>query len=88
MSDQVDLLRDQINQLERSLNRRLDQQDRQLQDIKQQTTLTNSRVTKLENVRSHAEGVVSAFRWLPTVLAGGLSTGLTIVLMALTGNLH
>lgn len=77
-----------LDDMRDDLNRRLDSQDRELREIKKQTTATNGRVTVLEKARSRAEGMVSAFRWIPTVLAASLSTGLTILLMALTGNIH
>ena len=82
------MLNEKIDTLERNLNRRLDIQDRALSDIKTQTQLTNGRVTALERARERAQGVMFAFSWLPPVITAAVTAGLTILTMALTGNLH
>ena len=93
------LLEKQITALERSLNQRLDtteknvserfdRQDRELREIKEQTLKTNGRVTVLERARERGLGMVTAFRWIPAVIAAGLSSGLTLLGMALAGAFH
>jgi hypothetical protein len=93
------LLRDQIKTLEanlnrrlddteRNLNRRLDKQDADLSEIRKQTKETNGRVTKLEKARERAQGMVFAVRWIPGFLTAGFSAGLTVLIMAISGNLH
>jgi hypothetical protein len=93
------LLEKQISTLERNLNQRLDatertvtarfdRQDRDLQEIKQQTQRTNGRVTALEKARERAQGTMSAFSWIPPILASAVTAGLTILVMALSGGLH
>jgi hypothetical protein len=93
------LLRDQIATLERNLNRRLDtternmgerldRQDTQLQRIEGKVDKTNGRVTVLEKARERAQGVVSAYRWLPPTLAAIVTAGMTVLIMALSGGLH
>jgi hypothetical protein len=94
----ISLLRDQISTLEANLNKRLDitedsvtnrfdQQDNTLKRIEAQVQKTNGRVTVLERARDRAQGVVTAFRWIPFVLGSGLTAGLTILVMALSGGL-
>lgn len=77
-----------LDATESALNRRLDAQDTQLKDIKAQTTLTNGRVTVLETARAHTQGVMSAYRWVPTALSALFSAGLTILTLALSGSIH
>lgn len=79
---------DKINTLERNLERRLDEQDRQLRDIKTQTQLTNGRVTTLERARERGMGVIAAYRWIPVVIGGALSAGLALLGTALAGGIH
>lgn len=69
-------------------NRRLDAQDRALQDIQKQTRLTNGRVTSLEKDKARGQGMISAFRWVPPVITAMVTAGLTILTMTLTGGLH
>jgi hypothetical protein len=83
----ISLLLTQLQTLERSVNRRFDQQDEQLADIKAQTTRTNGRVTALESARHRAEGTIAAFRWVPAVLGALLTAGITILVMALSGTI-
>lgn len=93
------LILDKINALERNLSRRLDAQDEahrefkaevntRLGEIKTQTTLTNGRVTKLENARERGMGVLAAYKWVPIVIAGALSAGLGLLGTALAGGFH
>lgn len=93
------MLEKQITALERSLTQRLDatdrnvkerfdRQDEELVAIKSQTMRTNGRVTALERARDRAEGVIFAFSWVPVVVASILTSGLTILVMALSGSIR
>jgi chromosome segregation ATPase len=77
-----------LDATERALSQRLDRQDRDLDEIKKQTQRTNGRVTALERARERAQGVIFAYSWLPSTLSAVLGSGLTILVMALSGNLH
>jgi hypothetical protein len=92
LRDQITTLERNLNQrldgTERNLNRRLDQQDTALAEIRTQTTKTNGRVTMLEKARERAQGVRSAYSWVPVALGSILTAGLTILIMALGGGIH
>lgn len=77
-----------LDESDRNTNRRLDTQDTALVEIRTQTQLTNGRVTTLEKARERTQGVISAYRWLPTALSAILGAGLTILVMALSGGIH
>lgn len=93
------LLREQIKTLETNLNRRLDetnesvarrfdQQDKALVRIEGKVDKTNGRVTVLEKARERAQGVMFAFKWVPPLLAAAVTAGLTILTLALSGQIH
>jgi hypothetical protein len=93
------MLEKQITTLEINLNRRLDateesvkqrfdQQDNTLRRIENQVEKTNGRVTVLEKARERAQGVVSAYSWVPAMLTAVLTAGLTILVMALSGSIQ
>lgn len=91
-----------LSEMQTSLTLRLSEQDRELREIRVQTTRTNGRVTTLEkavtvlekavalleNARVRAQGVMAGYRWVPPTLLTLLGTGLTILVLALTGSLH
>ena len=93
------LLEKQISTLETNLNKRLDitesnvrerfdRQDKELREIKQQTQRTNGRVTNLEKARERAQGVLFAFKWIPWLMSVLITTGVTILILALTGGIR
>lgn len=84
----LSMLNDKIDTLASSLNQRLDAQDAALRDIKQQTQQTNGRVTVLEKARERGLGFVMAFKWLPPILAAGVTAGLGILTLAIMGQIH
>lgn len=84
----LSMIVDKIDALEKNLDARLGAQDAQLRDIKTQTAKTNGRVTVLEQARARAQGVMSAYSWLPSVLSAVLGAGLTIMVIALTGGIR
>lgn len=81
-------LDDKITAVETHVNTRLDAQDKTLGEIKEQTTKTNGRVTKLEKAKDHVGSVVWTFRWIPKVAGILATTALTILVLALTGSIH
>lgn len=81
-------LSERVTITERNLQQRLDTQDRTLRDIQAQTRATNGRVTALEKARERAQGVMTAFAWLPVVLSSLLTAGLTVLVTALSGGIH
>jgi hypothetical protein len=81
-------LNGRLDTTERNLNGRLDRQDKALEEIKTQTTKTNGRVSVLERARERGLGVVMAFKWVPPILAAAVTAGLTILTLAITGQIH
>lgn len=87
-TDPLSLIVSSIEALDRSLNRRLDDQDRALARVEAKVDKTNGRVTVLEKARERGQGMVAAFRWVPSLIASGVTAGLTILIMAVSGGLH
>lgn len=84
----LSMLNDKIDTLASTLSQRLDSQDAALKEIKQQTQATNGRVTVLERARERGLGVVMAFKWVPPILAAAVTAGLTILTLAITGQIQ
>lgn len=91
-------LGDKIASVETHVDTRLDSQDRALAEfknqtnltlaeIKTQTTRTNGRVTELERVRESFTNYVGVFRWIPRAVGALATTGLTVLILILTGSI-
>lgn len=68
-----------------AVDKRFDATDRKIDRVEDRVKVTNGRVGVLEKARERAAGFMTAFRWVPVITGALLSTGATVLVMALSG---
>lgn len=81
----LEFIRDRFD----ALDKRMDQQDHVLADVRREVRVTNGRVTEIEKKGARHDGARSAFQWMPKVaLAMTSGAGAAVATLALAGVFH